>query len=180
MLPGSSSGSNVQMDLRLEYTPRIAASPERHPIPGDRVTAPSSTHTSALAIPGERTGVAAKLGDRQFFKVALPETASSHNFSFRLSGRSLDSGQSERQFKSPCLFFYAFPPPFLLLYGSSNPPVCFFIFAFFCSCRTYEYCCCTVVRAWVRRGCSMNFSFSVLHSCTRHNILLYCCIKSTG
>ena len=115
--PGSSSGRNVQMDLRLEYTPRIAASPEHHPIPRDRVTAPSSTHVSALAIPGERTGVAAKLGDRRFFKVALPETASSHNFSFRLSGRSLDSGQSERQFKFPCLFFYAFPPLFFCCTG---------------------------------------------------------------
>ena len=44
----------------------------------------SLTHAAALVIPGERTGVAAKLGERRFFKVALPETESNHNI-FRLA-----------------------------------------------------------------------------------------------
>ena len=77
-------------------------------MPRDRATAPSPTYTAAVAIPGERTGVAAKLGERRFFKVALPETASNHYISFWLSGRALDSGQAERQFKPPCFFFFAF------------------------------------------------------------------------
>ena len=46
--------------------------------PRDRATAPSPTHTAALAIPGERTGVAAELGERRFFKVTLPEAVSNH------------------------------------------------------------------------------------------------------
>ena len=44
--------------------------PERHPIPRDRATAPSPTHTAAVTIPGKRTGAAAKLGERRFFNVA--------------------------------------------------------------------------------------------------------------
>ena len=77
-----------------------------YPIPRDRSTAPSPTHTAALAMPGERTGVAAKLGERRFFKVALPETATTRYISFWLSGRALDSGQAERQFKSPPFLFF--------------------------------------------------------------------------
>ena len=38
----------------------------------ERATVPSPTRTAALAIPGERTGVAANLGELGFFKVALP------------------------------------------------------------------------------------------------------------
>ena len=60
----------------------ILAAPGRHPIPRHRATAPSPTHTTALPIPGDRTGVAAKLGERQFFKVAPPETARSHYHTF--------------------------------------------------------------------------------------------------
>ena len=81
---------------------------EHHPIPRDRGTAPSPTHTAALAIPAERTGIAAKLGERQFLKVALPEMASNHYISLWLSGRALDSGQAECQYKSPCLCFFGF------------------------------------------------------------------------
>ena len=64
--------------IDLKYVFSTPASPGRHPIPRDRATVPSPTHTAVLAIPGERTGVAAKLGDQRFFKVALPETASNH------------------------------------------------------------------------------------------------------
>ena len=90
------------------YPKNTAASPERHPIPRDRATAPSPNHRAALAIPGERTGIAAKLGERRFFKVAVPETASNHYISFWLSGRALDSGQAERQFKSPVSLLFCF------------------------------------------------------------------------
>ena len=79
MLLGSSSSSNAQIDLWKHTGNNVpAAGPERHPIPRDRATAPSPTHTAALAIPGERTGVAAKLVERRFFKVAFPETAINH------------------------------------------------------------------------------------------------------
>ena len=72
--------------IELKYVLSTPAAPGRHPIPRDRATAPSPTHTAALAIPGERTGVAAKLGERRFFKVALPETASNH-YIFMLAQR---------------------------------------------------------------------------------------------
>ena len=80
--------------IELRYVFSTPAAPGRHPIPGDRTTAPSRTHTAALAIPGKRTGVAAKLGERRFFKVALPETASIHYIFCWLNGRALDSVQS--------------------------------------------------------------------------------------
>ena len=60
----------------------------------DRATAPNPTHTAALAIPGERTGVAAKLDERRFLKVALSETARNNYIVHWLNGRALDSGQS--------------------------------------------------------------------------------------
>ena len=134
---------------RLYYTQKTAATPESHPIPRDRSTAPIPTHTAALAIPGERTGVAAKLGERRFFKVSLPETASNHYIPFWLSDRVLDSGQAERQFKSPCLCFFAFS---------------FFFFA------VLLYCCCTVVPhvvgSWVVVGRWVLLLCSVLYCCT--------------
>ena len=64
--------------IRVKDIFSTPAIPGRHPIPRDRATAPSPTHTAALAILGERTGVAAKIGERRFFKVALPETVSVH------------------------------------------------------------------------------------------------------
>ena len=66
----------------------------RHPIPRDHATAPSLTHTTAVAIPGEITGVAAKLGELRYFKVALSDTVSNHYILCWLNGRALDSGQS--------------------------------------------------------------------------------------
>ena len=69
---------------------------------------------------------AAKLGERRLFKVALPETASNHYFSFWSSGRPLDSGQARRQFNFPTLsllydysFFFSANPKFVSL----NTPV---------------------------------------------------------
>ena len=58
--------------MELKYVFSIPAAPGRHPIRRDRATAPSPTHTVALVIPGEITGVAAKLGERGFLKVSLP------------------------------------------------------------------------------------------------------------
>ena len=133
--------------------PRDRAKSHPHSSPRERATAPSPTHPVALAIPGERTGVAAKLGKRRFFKVALPETASNHYISFWLSGRALDSGQAEHQFISPFLRFLLFFSLFILLYVSSNPVFLLFIFIFFrLYCCTYEDCCCTVVHTWWVRG----------------------------
>ena len=76
--------------------------------------------------------------------------------SFRLSGRALDSGQVERQFKSPCLCFFAFFFLFFLLFVSSNHPVCF-ICLYFSSVLLYVgvqlFCCCThMVDSWVVVG----------------------------
>ena len=80
--------------IELKYVFSTPAAPGRHPIPRDRATAPSPTHTAALSIPGERTGVAAKFGERRFFKVVLPETASNHYIFCWFNGRALHSGQS--------------------------------------------------------------------------------------
>ena len=49
--------------------PKPAASPERYPIPLERATAPNRTQTVALAFPGKRTGVTAKIGEIRSFKV---------------------------------------------------------------------------------------------------------------
>ena len=110
---GSSSGSNVQMGLRKHAGHDIPVPPKnscefRAPLgpPRPHATAPSPTHTAALATPGEITGVAAKLGERRFFKVALPETARNRDVCF--SRRALDSGQAELRFKSPLVFFCFF------------------------------------------------------------------------
>ena len=78
--------------VELTYVFVTPAASGRHPIPRDRATAPSPTHTAALAISGKRTGVATTLGERRFFKVALPETASDHYTFCWLNGRALDSG----------------------------------------------------------------------------------------
>ena len=74
--------------VELTYVFVTPAASGRHPIPRDRATAPSPTHTAALAISGKRTGVAAILGERRFFKVALPETASNHYISLFVASKS--------------------------------------------------------------------------------------------
>ena len=81
--------------IEIKYVFSTPAAPGRHPIPRDRAAAPSPTYTAALAIHADRTGVAAKLGERRFFKVALPETASNHYIFCWLNGRALDSGQTD-------------------------------------------------------------------------------------
>ena len=46
--------------IELKYVFSAPSAPGCSPIPRDRATAPGPTHTAALAIPVERTGVAAK------------------------------------------------------------------------------------------------------------------------
>ena len=90
------------------------AAPEHQGTPEDSASVPRPTHTATLAIPGERTGVAAELGDQGFLKVGLPETANNNYILFWLSGRALDFGRQKIVFKSPCLcFFFAFLHIFL-------------------------------------------------------------------
>ena len=64
--------------IELKYRFSTPAAPERQRTPEDIASVPRPTHTAALAIPGERTGVAPELGERRFFKVGLPETANNH------------------------------------------------------------------------------------------------------
>ena len=140
--------------------PKTAATPERLLISRDCATALSLTHTGVLAIPGERTGVAAKLGERRLFKVAPRKAASNDNISFWLSGGALDSGQAGRQFKSPSVFFLF---SFLSAVRKFLPPVCFSFYIFLPYCCTYDYCSSTVVHTWWVRGLLVNdFFFCVL------------------
>ena len=55
--------------IELMYVFSTPAIPGHHPIPRDRATAPRPTHTAALAIPGERTGVTVKLGEHDFSNI---------------------------------------------------------------------------------------------------------------
>ena len=80
--------------IEVKYVFPTPVAPGLHPVPRDRATRPSPTHTAALAIPGDRTGVAAKLGERHFFKETLPMTASNHYIFCLLNGSALYSGQS--------------------------------------------------------------------------------------
>ena len=93
--------------------------PPDPPRPRDR--AKSHPHSSPRD-PRRMNGRRSQTRLATIFKVALPETASNHYISFWLSGRALDSGQAERQFKSPCLCFFACFLLVFLLYVSSNPP----------------------------------------------------------
>ena len=105
--------------------------PERQRTPEDSASVPRPTHTEALAISGERTGVAPELGGRGFLKVGLPKTANDHYIFFWHSGRALNSGRQKSEFKSPCLCFFA-----LLLFFH------FFLLLYCCcatSCTTPEY-----------------------------------------
>ena len=123
--------------------------PGRHPIPRDHATAPSPTHRAAFTIPGERTGVAAKLGERRFYKVALPETASNHYIFRWLNGRALDSGQSVVRLISLSLRFRFF----FLLYYCTNVVYTWWDGGLLVDrlfCCTLLYCCSTMVHAsWV-------------------------------
>ena len=126
MLLGCRSSDNVVLDLWFgwsKYMFSTPAAPERQWTPEDSASEPRPIHTAALAIPGERTGVA-ELDERGFLKVGLPETANNHYIFFWLSGRALDSGRQKGEFKSPCLCFFAFLPLLpcflLLLYSGCS------------------------------------------------------------
>ena len=55
--------------IELKYVFLNTGAPGRHPIPRDRATAPSPTHTAALAIPGERTASQPNSGSGDFSKL---------------------------------------------------------------------------------------------------------------
>ena len=100
--------------IELKYVFSTPAAPERHPIHRIRATAPSPTHTAVLAIPGDRTGVAAKLSERRFFKVALPETATNQ---YSLCGGTVERSILDRgSVESPRLCVVALFPVVALLY----------------------------------------------------------------
>ena len=80
--------------IELKYVFSAPSAPGCSPIPRDRATAPGPTHTAALAI---RRKNGRRSQTRQFFKVALRETASNLYIFCWLNGRTLDSGQTERQ-----------------------------------------------------------------------------------
>ena len=90
----------------LKYRFSTPAAPERQRTPKDNASEPRPTHTEALAIPGERKGVAPELGERGLLKVGLPETTNNHYVFFWLSGIALDSERQKSEFKSPCLCFF--------------------------------------------------------------------------
>ena len=82
--------------------------------PRDRVTAPSPTHTAALAIPGERTGVAAKLGERRFSKLLSRRRQLITTFSV---GSKVDRSILDRaSVESPRLCVFVFFSAVVLLY----------------------------------------------------------------
>ena len=57
------------------YALRSTGSRERHPTPRGRATEPRLPHMAALGVPGEITGVIAKLGKRGSSKGSLPRTS---------------------------------------------------------------------------------------------------------
>ena len=89
--------------IEFKYMFSTPVAPERQGIPEDSASVPRPSHTATLAIPGEKTGVAPKLGERGFSNVDLPETANNHYLFFWLSGRALDYGRQKSEFKSSCL-----------------------------------------------------------------------------
>ena len=105
--------------MKYRFSP--PAAPERYPPPPDRASVSRPSHTAALAIPGERTGVAAKLGVRRFFKVALRDTTV---ISF---GSAVERSILDEQSVS------------------SNPPVYAFWLLFF---SAVLLCCCNIVHTW--------------------------------
>ena len=103
--------------IELKHVFSTPVAPGRHPIPRDRATAPSPTHTAALAIPDARTGIAAKVGERRLFKVALPETASNQYLvHFLLAQRCSARFCTERQLNLPVSALSIFFSVVVLLY----------------------------------------------------------------
>ena len=116
-----------------------SGAPPDPPRPRDRVK--SHPHSSPCD-PRRKNG--RKLGERRFFKVALPEMASNHYIFRWLNGRAIDSGQAERQL---------------------NPPVSA-LSLFFCCTAVYDYCT-HIARSWVVGGwILLLFAGSLLHDCT--------------
>ena len=66
----------------LNYVFSTPAAAGRRPIPRHRATAPSPTHTAALAIPGERTGVVTKFGEQRLSKLPFRRLQVITTFSF--------------------------------------------------------------------------------------------------
>ena len=64
--------------IEFKYRFSTPTAPERQRTPEDSARALRPTHTAALAIPGERTGVAPELGEGGFSKVGLPEAGNKH------------------------------------------------------------------------------------------------------
>ena len=104
---------------------------------------PRLTHTAALGLAGERTGAAAKLGERGASKVGLSLLANSHYVFFWVSGRAPGVRASRiTEFFCFVLFlygfrheFYCFPlffPIDSFFYTIFSSPV-FFFFALFLS-----------------------------------------------
>ena len=94
--------------IELKYRFSTPAAPERQRTHENSASVPRPTHTAALAIPGDRTGVAPEVGERGFLKVGLPKMANNSYIFFWLSGRALDSGCQKSEFKSPSVCFFAF------------------------------------------------------------------------
>ena len=57
--------------IEFKYRFSTPTAPERQRTPQDSANVPRPTHTAALAISGERTGVDPDLGERGFLRVGL-------------------------------------------------------------------------------------------------------------
>ena len=104
---------------------------------------PRPTHTAALAIPGERTGVAPELGDRSFFKLASRRSLSGARFrgSEACVQINLSDQRSKARVQVPPVLDVFFPN--LKAQGRrSTPTVEFFFSAFFVrvSFRMTSFC----------------------------------------
>ena len=138
----------------LKYRFSTPAAPERQRTPKDNASEPRPTHTEALAIPGERKGVAPELGERGLLKVGLPETTNNHYVFFWLSGIALDSERQKSEFKSPCLCFFFCYHTAVLQVVLINVVV--HTFSVFC-CSFLRYCGTAVLKynahtSWVMDG----------------------------
>ena len=148
VLPDTKAMVNIVIILGIFALIRVKdifstpAIPGRHPIPRDRATAPSPTHTAALAIT-ERTGVAANSASDDFSK--LPSRR------WQVITTSYVASTAERSIpdrasgESPCLCIVVF---FLL------------------------YCCTIIVYTWWNRGllvdrffcCTLRYRCTMVHA----------------
>ena len=84
----------------MKYAFSTPSIPGRHRIPRDRATAASPTHTAAFAVPGEGTGVAAKIGKLRFL-FSLPEPVRNHYILF--FGSTVERSILDRASVESCL-----------------------------------------------------------------------------